>query len=240
MSDTIRPGNAPHEGAPLTHEQAIDGRMADAYVDGRLPEADAAAFEEHYFGCAECWAEVRALERLRAGVRDAAASGRMEPHGAPAVWTWGFAAAAVVLAGFASWTVLVQVPRLERELLAALNAAAAAPKQVEVPVVVAQANLPVLMLEASRAGEPAGLKLPEEAKQVALWMDGAAGAGPFRLLIADARGGEVLTLEGLRPNRLGSLTAAVPAGKLPPGKYTARLIGTAGALAAEYRFEVRR
>jgi anti-sigma factor RsiW len=136
MSDTIRPGDAPYDGASLTHEQAIDGQLAEAYVDGRLPEPAAAAFEEHYFACAECWAEVRTLERLRAAVRDAAAAGRMEPHPGPPVWTWALAAAAVVLAGFASWTVLVQVPRLERELAAARGTAAAAPKQVEVPVVV--------------------------------------------------------------------------------------------------------
>ena len=202
--------------------------MADAYVDARLPEADAAAFEAHLFACRECWAEVQALERLRAGVRDAAATGRIETHRGPAVWTWAFAAAAVVLAGFASWTVLVQVPRLERDLAAAWEAAAAAPKRVEVPVVVAQANLPVVMLEASRAGEPAGVKLPEGARQVAFWMDGAAGVGPFRLLIADARGGEVLTLEGLKANGHGALTAAVPADRLPPGLYTARVIGNAG------------
>ena len=40
--------------------------------------------------------------------------------------------------------------------------------------------------------------------------------------------------------RHGALTAAVPAEKLPPGKYTARLFGANGALAGEYKFEIRR
>src|SRR5207244_3597262 len=37
--------------------------LVDGYATGRLGEDDAARFEEHFFGCDACWAE---LERARA------------------------------------------------------------------------------------------------------------------------------------------------------------------------------
>lgn len=35
------------------------------YLGGRLSEADAKAFEAHYFGCERCWAEVNAAAEIR-------------------------------------------------------------------------------------------------------------------------------------------------------------------------------
>ncbi len=239
--DTDRHVNAPFNGTPLTHEEAKSRELAEAYVAGRLEAAAAAAFEEHFFACADCWEEVQELEQFRAGVRDAVKAGRLEEALAPGpapYLTWMFAAAAAALLAFASWTALVQVPRLERELAEARSAPPPKPERVEVPVVVAQANLPVVMLEASRAGEPASVKVPEGAREVALWMDGVAGPGSFRFVLADARGGEVAVLAGLTVNTHGALTATVPAEKLPRGVYTARLFGSNGKLAAEYKFEI--
>ena len=239
--DTERRDNAPLNGTPLTHEDAKSRELAEAYVAGRLEAAATAAFEEHFFACAECWEEVQELDRFRAGVRDAAQAGRLDEApaaGAAPYLTWMFAAAAAALLAFASWTALVQVPRLERELAEARSAPPPKPERVEVPVVVAQANLPVVMLEASRAGEPAAVKVPDGTREVALWMDGVAGPGSFRFVLADARGGEVAVLGGLTVNPHGALTATVPATKLPRGVYTARLFGGNGRLAAEYKFDV--
>ena len=39
---------------------ALDGDQLAGYVSGRLDEAEAEAFEKHYFACEECWALVRA------------------------------------------------------------------------------------------------------------------------------------------------------------------------------------
>lgn len=212
----------------MTHEAAKAQEYAELYVNGRLGGPESEAFEEHFFACAECWDDVELQRKMRAGVR--AAPVLVEQ---PAYWKWAFAAAACALVGFVSWALLVQIPRLERDLAAARNTP---PVRVEVPaVLVAQANLPVLMLEASRADGANVLKVPAGAKEVAVWLDAPpAAAKPFRLEMAGQ------TLGGLEPNAHGALTAAVPAEKLPPGAYTARLFGANGALAGEYKFEVRR
>ena len=50
----------------------------------------------------------------------------------------------------------------------------------------------------------------------------------------------VAAMEGLTPNAQGALTGSLPSAKVPPGQYTARLFGASGALAGEYKFEIKR
>ena len=222
----------------MTHEEAQTRDMAEAYVNGRLTAAESDAFEEHFFGCAECWDDVEAQRKLRAGVREwkppvqAASSAR---------WQWAFAVAACALAGFVSWAMLFEIPRLKLEVTRALHVVPPPAEKVEVPVVMAQANLPVLMLEASRADTATSIAMPAGTAQFALWLDAPAGGGkPFRLEITGAGGTAVATLAGLTPNAQGALTGSLPAAQVPPGSYTARLFGANGVLAGEYRFAVKR
>lgn len=221
----------------MTHEEAQSREMAEAYVNGRLAEEESEAFEEHFFACAACWDDVETQRKLRAGIRD------WTPAAAPAGahWQWAFAAAACALVGFVSWAMLFEIPRLKLEVERALHVAPPPPEKVEVPVVMAQANLPVLMLEASRADTATAFTLPEAVTQFALWLDAPVGAGrPFRLEITGAGGAAVATLAGLTPNVQGALTGSLPAARIPPGQYTARLFGANGSLAGEYRFTVKR
>jgi len=238
--DTKPGGASLHPGDENTHNEAKTRELAEAYVCGRLSPADSDAFEEHFFACAECWDDVQALQKFRDGVSDAARTGQLAAAPPVTHWKWAFAVAAVALAGFASWTMLVQIPRLEMQLAAARNVPVVSPMRVEAPVVLAQANLPLLMLEASRADTATALSVPAAAKQIAIWIDVPRGMGPFVLLIKDKEGRTVETLSGLTPNSHGALTAAVPMEKLAAGGYTARLMGGEGALAGEYKFEIKR
>ncbi|MGH7064317.1 MAG: anti-sigma factor family protein [Stellaceae bacterium] len=52
----------------------------DAYIDGELGEAERAALREHLAGCGECGPEAEAVERLRAGIREAAPLYRAPPE----------------------------------------------------------------------------------------------------------------------------------------------------------------
>ncbi len=51
-----------------TCETALDGEVLAAYVAGRLGEQETEAFEQHFFGCEECWALVGAATGLRASL----------------------------------------------------------------------------------------------------------------------------------------------------------------------------
>lgn len=227
----------------MLHEEAKSREMADAYVRGRLTVAESNAFEAHFFECGECWNDVETLNALRDGVRDAVRRGAFDTAEPAAFWKWAFAAAAILLAGLATWTFGMEIPRLRQEVARALHAVPAPREPVEapVPVAMAQANLPLVMLEASRAGEATAVRVPAAAGQVAFWLDApAAGPGSFRFVIANAQGATVETLEGLTANGHGALTAALPSARLPVGRYTARLFGANGALAAEYKFSISR
>jgi hypothetical protein len=81
--------------------------LADAYVAGTLAEPDQAAYEEHYFSCPECFAQVRLLQEVRDGLRAAPARPAAH-HARPRPWVsstpwFGLAAAAGLLAAFAYW-----------------------------------------------------------------------------------------------------------------------------------------
>jgi anti-sigma factor RsiW len=92
----------------------FDESWAGRYLAGRLAEAEAEAFEAHYFVCDRCWAEVRAAQELRAAL--ASAPGR------PARRRWmPLAAAAALLAGLGTW-MLVRPTGSERAFRAGRGA----------------------------------------------------------------------------------------------------------------------
>lgn len=53
---------------PLTCELVDQHELDRRYVAGRLGDAEAAAFEQHYFGCDRCWALVKGGTAVRAAV----------------------------------------------------------------------------------------------------------------------------------------------------------------------------
>jgi len=72
-----------------------DRDLAVRYLEGRLAEDEAEAFETHYFGCETCWEEVRRGSELRAALGRPA----VVPATLRTAWGWRlFAAAAAILA----------------------------------------------------------------------------------------------------------------------------------------------
>jgi hypothetical protein len=146
----------------VEHREVENDAVVDRYVTGRLPAGERAAFEEHMVDCPECVQEVAWAEDFRGSLRRA--EGAMaEPPAAPAALraprAWLLAAAG--LAGAALPTVLLVAARQERARSSAEAAewqrryeleraerAAAAPR--------GDANLPTVMLSASRGGEGGG------------------------------------------------------------------------------------
>ena len=80
--------------------------LADAYVAGTLPEAEQDAYEQHFFSCPACLAQVQTLQDLADRLRQLPAP--VVPHHKPTPgWTaapWlGLAMAAGLLAAFGWW-----------------------------------------------------------------------------------------------------------------------------------------
>lgn len=80
--------------------------LADAYVAGTLSDPDQSAFEEHFFTCPACFAQVQLLQQVRDGLQ-AAPARPANHHARPRLWggmPWlGLAAAAALLAAFVYW-----------------------------------------------------------------------------------------------------------------------------------------
>jgi len=90
-------------------------RYLEPYLRNTLPEAEARQFEEHYYGCEVCLAQLEALEAVELKL------GR-QPRKAPGVllyWpTAAYAAtaiAAMLLIGFFSWRSMTVMPALNQQ-----------------------------------------------------------------------------------------------------------------------------
>ncbi len=227
----------------MNHQEARKRELAELYVRRELPEADRLEFEEHFFGCSECFEEVESLDRMRNAVKHAVKSGEFPVETPKRSFAAGIGlAAAVVFAAVAGWSVFVEQPRLaaeaRREKEAAREKIAAIEKELASREL-ASAALPVLILEAARDGEANKVRVPRTAKQIALWMEPPPAAqGPFRLGIFGANGSALETVNDLVRNPQGALAVTVPAGHLPTGSYRARLFSPGDKLVAEYAFGV--
>jgi hypothetical protein len=93
------------DGGPVAAacEIARDGDTLAAYAAGRLPEADAEAFEQHYFACEECWELVRTASAMRIAIVTEAP--------APARRRWVAVVPAAALAATIAGLALFGIPR---------------------------------------------------------------------------------------------------------------------------------
>jgi hypothetical protein len=108
-----------------------------------------------------------------------------------------------------------------------------------------EANLPLVMLEASRADRAGAVALPAGANRLAVWVEPppAPAATKYRLEILREGGAAVESIDGLVRNSYGALAASLPASSLQGATYRARLYLSAGAkpgLVGEYRFTIQR
>ena len=78
----------------MEHAEASETMAAERYLLGEMTPEDRDAFEEHFFGCAECAADVRDGANIRATIRTQKATRLAQPRRAAREW---LAAAAVVI-----------------------------------------------------------------------------------------------------------------------------------------------
>ena len=93
-------------------EQARKQDLIEKYVAGQLPDGEMAAFEEHYFGCAECLEAVQVGQAIQlSGFQSKVISMPVRTQTRPRWMVALSAAAALILAALVGWRVFVAQPQ---------------------------------------------------------------------------------------------------------------------------------
>lgn len=214
----------------MQHEGAKEMLASERYLLGELSTEERDQFEEHFFTCRECAADVRDsvvfFENLEAVLKEDA---RQQQPAKPGIWerlkNWltlpslvpaGAAAALAVIAG---WQQFVRIPAMERALApAAVATAVLGPAtRGETPqVVVSRGQAQVMLVLEANA--------PPTVRQ--LWWSLRAAGGHEVLRLASANGPFV--------------TLRLQADTLQEDRYELVLSNDSGEVLDRYRFTVRR
>ena len=222
------------------HSRIEQEETVERYVRHQLAPEDQHAFEEHLFGCEECFEKLQDMERFRAGIRDAATRGVLdhETHADAGRGTWllwAFAATTCTTVAFvaiAAWMYFGQIPTLRRELdrnvaQLTLERQARAEPAPTVPADGGEANVALVILQASRAGEkPASAILSAGSRHLVLWVEiGPSRYRSFRLDLMAPGNRPIASLDRLERGPYGALVASLPVEKLPAGDVRITLTG---------------
>jgi hypothetical protein len=219
----------------MSHEQAVTTMAAARYLIDEMTDVERDAFEEHYFSCPECAADVRAGEQLRTGVREAytaeAAKQRTVLPFRPKVRA--FLRPLVVLPWAAAATLLVAVSYQSAVTIPSLR-----------HMTEAQALATVTLRPMSRGEQPV-VTVPQAAQFVSLALDVSVDDGAVYALhyqVRDAQGKDVASGNVAKPADGSSLVLLLPAHDLAPGHYVAELRNAVdgGGVIGEYPFSIAR
>ena len=243
--------------AEMDHAYIDEHQVAERYLQGRLPAAEASLFAEHSLWCAECLDRLEAAGQLGRGLRAVAAQEIAAQAVERSLWARIVrsrpAAAGMLLLFLAavlpSGLLWRQVGGLRGELaatLAALRAQAdeqrrqlAAERGARAGLAAELAssraphlNLPVVSLspERSAAGGEPGTRLALQPADdwVVLSLElEAVDHASYRVTLGGPDGAALWQGDGLRPSAQDTLTVALPASRLASGRLTARVEASA-------------
>lgn len=208
----------------MDHTEATRLAAAERYLLGELTAEQRAAFEEHFFECPECAAEVRLGAELIDNLKPALAP--LRPPAAPEAqrrayaWLhWAPAAAAVVLAA----GLTVQLVGAKRQL-----AEFSSPQPVS-----------SYFLAATR-GEGALISLPSGAKQVLITLAPVTQSGVLKAVLKNTAGEKLY--EFSLPAVAGQeISLLLPVATLADGPYFLELYDPSSLnLLSQYRFTLKR
>ena len=245
----------------MMHSEIDREEIIERYVLGQLAPEERQAFEEHFFACDQCFQKVQDVERFRAGVRDAASRGLLNEESDPAIkveqttwFRWAFGATAfttAVLALITGWIQTKEIPRLRQALRSTttqLGMERQARSQLEQNIASAngaEPNVPLIMLQASRAAEkPNIVALATGAKRLIVWIEiGPTRFHSFRMEVFASGDRPILSLDHLEQSSYGALSASLPAEQLPHGDLRIILTGQnppPASLVGEYRLKIEK
>jgi hypothetical protein len=217
----------------MDHDRAAAIKAAERYILDELSPAEREEFEEHYFCCEECAAQLRetaafadnaaAVMRSR---REGFAARALRP--ARASWLgkpqWALAAVAALLVIAVAELFYIRAVRMEL-------AAALAP----------QAVLSTTLQPMTRSeGDRVAIRPGQAFFEVAMDVDPEAQASMYSYEIRAAEGNVMVRGSAAAPPPGAPIRLLLPAARFRPGSYVLRLSPAGGAaLAEEFRFVIQ-
>jgi len=216
----------------MRHEAAKEMLASERYLMGELTAEERDQFEEHFFTCAECAADVRAgamlFDNLKAELELSAPARLVEPERKPSLWdriaSWlipqslvpvGAALALAVVAGYQQF---VTIPGLQRALGPAATATISIAPETrgDVPPVVIARTAQTLVMDLDVTVPVSGL--------LSWTIFDRTGAVLFQLTSSSGPG----------------VTLRLPTDRLPDGRYQIVSAAGDGRVLERYRFDLRR
>ena len=205
----------------MEHAEASETMAAERYLLGEMTPEDRDAFEEHFFGCAECAADVRDGAIVRAAIRTQKEPRVRQPRWAVREWLTA-AAVAIAVAG---------IPFIQNIGLRQQVARARTPHLVQ--------SFP-LFTAGSRGGEEAVIQAADRPFTIDFDIPPQPNAQRYVVKVVDTSGrvratGVVTTAAAAETQHL-----LFPGGSLQPGRYSLEVHAEpAGAPASVLSFVVR-
>jgi hypothetical protein len=224
----------------MNHTDAVKMQAADRYLLGELSESETSDFEEHYFGCADCAAELEsgailventraALQEMRPAPVQASAFQRLLANlRKPLFAIPSFATC--TLACVCAYQAFLLIPQLKQEAAAGHTAMA----------------LPSFALAGRTRGAEATLKAPRAASFIAVAFDPDPQVPypQYRCELQDAAGKTLFSVMASQPSAGEPVTILVPARQLKPGNYRLAVTGVQAdgkaAGSSDYSFALER
>lgn len=181
----------------MDHAEAVETLAPERYLMNEMTVEDREAFEDHYFGCAECAADLRAGSAVIAGVRSQKAARQPKR-----LLFWLPSAVAAGLAVFVGYRATIGGSQ---------------------PIVIRQ-HVPLTLSTSTFRNSAAEVEIQKVngALPFALKFDiePVKGAAGFDLEIVDGHGTVVHSDHVSATDAQNSVEIVVPGGKLRPGRYT--------------------
>lgn len=193
----------------IDHQQAVNNMMAERYLLGELNQGEREAFEEHFFGCSECFDHVKAGTEFISSLKQ---TGGVDTPAVPSGWRHGMGQwfrpksariLGLMALGLASFTVYQQV----------LIRQAGAPEVVRVQP---------LHSDARGAGNAVVASKPGTFELRVVFQPNAASS-LGRIQITDEAGREVASVP-VTDLHLGELQVRFNTGKFHTGRYILTLM----------------
>jgi anti-sigma factor RsiW len=212
----------------MTHQDAVNSQAIEKYLAAELTPEEREQFEQHYFDCPECAAEIRAGEIFAANARAVFAeeTGRRathrpaEPRRAGGLPGWrrpvfAFAFAAATVLAVVNGVLLLRLHHLD-----------------------APQAYPAFFLRGTARGDDQVLHTPRTARFVGLSVDVPPGgrSASYEGTLVDAAGRTRFQVHLPDPGQPGAaLNVLVPVSDLGPGRYTL-VVAPGGAEPGRYPF----